>query len=287
MTTQIPSRRFALRDSRCGLAVLLLIGSTLAANMAGAQLVVSASSDVTIALGSNAEVAADQDVAIESGAGFAILEDVGGLPDSADLVGYGQTLTGERLIVLDTTASLPGGLVAGRGDVVLFDGVSFSPVFDASSEGVPSGAITDAVSLAPNGLLLSFDTTVDLLGVIAADEDLVRWNGVGYSLVFDGSAQGIDRALDIDGAQDLGGGAFLMSFDTSGEVGGVVFADEDVLRFDSAGWSLAYDASVFDPDWRAADLDAVFVPEPSGALRIGGGLLAFVAARSRRLRSRI
>ena len=37
----------------------------------------------------------------------------------------------------------------------------------------------------------------------------------------------------------------LLSFDTAGIVGGVTFADEDVLEFDPAlgSWELAYDGS--------------------------------------------
>ena len=97
------------------------------------------------------------------------------------------------------------------------------------------GVMTDATSLAPGGLLLSFDTTVDLgAGLIAADEDLVRWNGSSFSLAFDGSTEGLDPSLGIDAAQDLGGGAFMISFDTTGQIAGIVFDDEDVLRFDGA-----------------------------------------------------
>ena len=93
-----------------------------------------------------------------------------------------------------------------------------------------------------------------------------RWDGSSFSLVFDGSAQGIDSALDIDAAQDLGGGSFLMSFDTTGQIDSVVFQDEDVVRFDGSTWSLEYDASAADSNWAAADLDAVTVPEPSAGM---------------------
>ena len=278
----LASGRLASMPLRRRLASLVL--SLLAASTGTAQTVVSASPDVTIALGSTDQVTADQDVAVENGAGFALLENVGSLPIPADVIAYGQELGGDRLLVLDVSVELPGGLIAGRGDVVRYDGGGYSTVFDASANGVPNGAIVDAVSIAPVGLLLSFDTTVDLPGEVAEDEDLVRWNGAGYALVFDGSAQGVDRALDVDGAQDLGGGAFLMSFDTSGEVGGVAFDDEDVLRFDATGWALEYDASAFDARWRGADLDAVLVPEPGFAVGAATGALAVGAARRRRRR---
>lgn len=94
---------------------------------------------------------------------------------------------------------------------------------------------------------------------MAADEDLVRWNGASFSMAFDGSAAGLDSSLDIDAAQDLGGNSFAMSFDTTGEIGGIVFADEDVVRFDGTNWTLVFDGSAANSNWAAADLDAVML----------------------------
>ena len=132
-------------------------------------------------------------------------------------------------------------------------------------------------------MLLSFDTTVDLGTVVAADEDLVRWDGADFSIALDGSAVGIDETLDVDAGQDLGSGQFLISLDTTGTVGGITAADEDILRFDGSAWSLEFDASAADPDWAAADLDAMMVPEPGFALSIGLGLLSVRAFARRRL----
>jgi hypothetical protein len=238
-----------------------------------AQEVVSASPDVTIDLGASV-IAADEDVAIDNQLGIVMLEDLGALPDASDVVALGLAVNGDRLFSVDTTTALSGGVVARPGDVVRYDGAAYSIEFDALAAGLPRGVATDATSLSPGGLLLSFDTTVDLGGgLVVADEDLVRWNGSSFSLVFDGSAEGIDSALDVDAAQDLGGGVLAMSFDTTGQVGGIVFDDEDVLRFDGTSWTLEFDASAANPNWAAADLDAVMVPEPSvGLLLLFGGL---------------
>jgi hypothetical protein len=54
-----------------------------------------------------------------------------------------------------------------------------------------------------------------------------------------------------------------MSFDTTGEAGGTVFDDEDVLRFDGTAWTIEFDGSAANSNWAVADLDAVMVPEPS------------------------
>jgi len=263
------------------IATALLLAIWLTPGSALAQSVVAGSPDITIALDSGTVVASDEDVAVDDTSSVG-LEDLGALPEASDVIALGGTANGDRLIALDITSSLPGGVVASPGDVVLYDGASYSIVFDASAEGVPAGARTDAASIAPNGLLLSFDTTVDLAGTIAADEDLVRWDGAGFTLVFDGSAEGLADGLDADAGQDLGGGAFLLSFDTAGQIGGVNFDDEDVLRFDGSGWTLEFDASAADAAWAAADLDAVLVPEPGfGALVVTGALWLALTGRRR------
>lgn len=248
-----------------------------------AQDVISASPDVTLDLGASV-IAADEDVAVDNQLGIVMLEDLGVMPSSSDVVALGLAVGGDRLFSVDTTIALSGGIVARPGDVVRYDGAAYSIEFDALAEGLPSGVVTDATSLSAGGLLLSFDNTVDLGGgLVAADEDLVVWDGSTFSLRFDGSAEGLDAALDIDAAQDLGGGVLVMSFDTTGQVGGVVFADEDVLRFDGANWTVEFDASTANSNWAAADLDAVMVPEPSvGMLLVAGvGVLAGLGAARR------
>lgn len=262
----------------------MLVGLLAWALPATAQEVVSASSDVTIDLGAGV-VAADEDVAVDNQLGLVMLENLGAIPDASDVIAVGLDVNGDRLLAFDTTTALSGGVVARAGDVVRYDGSAYSIAFDAAAAGLPAGSVTDSVSLAPGGLLLSFDTTVDLGGgLVAADEDLVDWSGSSFALAFDGSAQGLDVALDIDAAQDLGGGAFLMSFDTAGEIDGIVFDDEDVLLFDGLGFSLEFDGSAANAAWTGADLDAVMVPEPTfGGLLLFGvpGLLGLAASRRR------
>ena len=252
----------------------------LSAIPATAQEVVSASPDITIDLGSTI-VTADEDVAVDNQLGVVMLESLGALPDASDVIALGFDVNGDRLIAFDTTTLLPGNVVARPGDVVRYDGGSYLIEFDASAAGIPTGVMTDATSLAPGGLLLSFDTTVDLgAGLIAADEDLVRWNGSTFSMAFDGSTEGLDASLDIDGAQELGGGVFLMSFDKAGTISTVHFDDEDIVRFDGAAWSMEFDASAADSDWAAADMDAMMVPEPSVGLLLLSGAMGLAGLAS-------
>lgn len=251
--------------------LLIFAGVVGGASPGGAQSIVSGSADVTIALGAGDVVARDDQVAVDNQLGVVALESIGLIDQNADVIGYGQGLGAERLLSFDTTVLLTGGVVARPGDVVAWDGASHAIVFSAAAAGLPPGVRTDAVSQSPGGLLLSFDTDVSLPGPLdVADEDLVRWNGSTFSLVFDGSAAGLDRRLDIDGAQDLGGGRFLVSFDTGGATVDALnqtlfFQDEDVLRYANGNFSLEVDGSSLDADWGAADLDAFEVPEPEVA----------------------
>ncbi len=272
-------------------ALLLVAASALSfvmAPFAKAQSVISVSPDVTIPLGAGNLMTADHAVAADNQLGIIVLQNLGAIPESADVIGYAEGSSGSKLLSFDTTVVLTGGLLVRPGDVVAWNGSSYSIVFDATLEGLPRGVQTDAIAIASNGgLLLSFDTDVSLPGSLhVADEDLVRWNGSAFSLALDGSSVGMSRALDVDAVDDLGGSVFLVSFDSGGTLpasaGSVAFADEDVLRHTSGGWSLERDGSAADADWGAADLDAMqMVPEPGRALMlaVGGLFLAAIGVR--------
>ena len=266
--------------ARLSLLILLILLIDVTAT---AQQIVSASPDVTIDLGAGVN-AADEDVVVDNQLGLVLLENLGALPDASDVIALAVDVNGDRLVAFDTTTSLAGGVVARPGDVVRYDGTSYSIEFDALAAGVPSGVMTDACSISNNGLLLSFDTTVDLgNGLVAADEDVVDWNGTSFSLVFDGSARGLDPALDVDAVHGLGGGVFQLSFDTAGQITGLAFDDEDVMRFDGTSWSVELDATQASSAWGAADLDAVTVPEPSFGLMLlfgATGLMGLAMSRS-------
>ncbi len=214
------------------------------------------SPDTTIVLGGF--TVADQVVAEDDQTGGIILPNIGNLPSGADLTAYHQLPSGDQLLAFDITVVL-ATLTVEPGDVVRFTGSSFALEFDASAEGLPSGAYVDAVTHDGFGLVLSFDNTVDLGAFIADDADLVRFDGVGFTLFFDAQAAGVPRGLDLDGAHILENTTLLLSMDTSGNLGGVTFDDEDILGFDPATftWSLVYDGSAEYPAWTATDLNAL------------------------------
>ncbi len=264
---------------RIGLASLLLL---MIPSAALAQSVVAASPDVTIQLGAANVVTSDHAVAADNQLGIVALQNLGVIPDSADVIGYADAGSGTFLFSLDTTVSLSGGVVAAPGDVVSWNGASYTILFDGSARGIPSGVQVDAIGFS-NGLVLSFDTDVSLPGgITAADEDLVKLIGSTWTMDFDGSTAGIDRALDIDGAQALVGGVHLVSFDTAGTVGAITFQDEDILRHAGGVWSLEFDGSNADADWGPADMDALQVPEPGTTMALVAGVLGLAGAARRR-----
>lgn len=250
-----------------------------------AQIQVDASPDVAVDL--DGVPVRDREAVLDDLQGGLAIQALA-LPDGADLVALHEGLGGRVLFAVDTTVALPGGTIARPGDVVRTNGVAYVLDFDASAHGVPDGVQVDAAGPMPSGeLLLSFDVSVDLGGVRADDEDVVLFDGTGFALLLDASAEGVNPDLDLDGVAYAGGGRLAVSFDGSGEVGGVFFDDEDVVTLRPGGpdAKLFFDASATHAGWADADLDAVAIPEPGAAqgLTAGAALLAGLARR-RRLR---
>ncbi len=231
------------------------------------------------------ETVSDEDVAgIRVGArGFRATIPVA-LPASVAVTGYHELPDGAIVFSVGSMVNLPGSLFVTPRDVVVIDGEGFSLALDGEDEGIPAGARIDAVSVDPTGsvLLLSFDTMVRLPGgVQAADEDIVAWTGVDFALLFDGSEHGVAAALDIDGVHLTADGGLLVSFQTGGAVGGVVFADEDILGFDEAKsqWSMILDVSTVKPTLAATDVEAIAVPEGSRIAMQAAALAALFLLR--------
>ncbi len=221
------------------------------------------SPDVAVSLGGT--FVDDHDVVrVEPGA--VALVALGAVPADADVVAHHADRLGAHLLVFDTTVVLAGGGFAGPADVVRFAGGTHRVVFSGAAAGVPEGAAIDALALDAGGdMLLSFDVDVALPGgLYAADEDLVVWRAAAatFALAFDGSAAGVDTALDLDAVHALDGGRLLLSFDGAGRLPWITFADEDVVELDpvSGRFEVAWRGAAHDGAWSEADLDALSVP---------------------------
>jgi hypothetical protein len=265
-------------------AVSLLVGGTALAQPPIDS--VSISPDVDVGLAGT--FAADEDVAVDNLLGVVLPASLGSIPKNAAVKAYHLLANGEQLFALDTTAYLPGPLLVEQRDIVRYDGAAYTLEFDGSTAGVPNGVAVDAVSMTDSGqLLLSFETTAQLGGVVAADEDVVGWNGASFFMALDLSAEGVSEALDTDAIHDLQDGRGAFSFDGSGVVGGVPFDDEDVLMLDvgASTWTLEYDGSAQHAALAAADVEAVALPEPGQLLMLASGITFLLGLGRRRMRS--
>jgi len=205
----------------------------------------------------------DDSVAEDNLAGsVTVLASPAPIPTAADVDAYQLLPDGKQLFSFDTAVVLPGGLTAEPCDVVRWDGTGYTFAFQGRPRGIPAGVNVDAVAVKGTSLLLSFDVTVDFGNFRADDADLVLFDGVAFSLFFEGAAAGVDPGLDLDAADYLEcNGHLLLSFDGSGTLGTLAFDDADVLELGGpSGFELAYR-----PAWGSSGLDAVHATVDLGA----------------------
>jgi YD repeat-containing protein len=263
--------RFCRSSLACALGTALLpLGASALTPIDGADL----SPDISLTL--DGSIFDDEDVAIDDLTGSVTADDLGTLPNASDINAYHLLSNGDQLFSFDTTVGI-GAITATPADVVRYDGATYTLEFDGSAEGVANGVQVDAVTMNGSDLALSFDVTLSLGGSTYDDEDLVTFDGVAFSPLFDGSAAGIPAGLDLDGAHVFAwSGGLALSFDGSGSIGGIDFDDEDVLEYDSRGgiWEMAWDGSAQHAAWTPADVNAVhFVPEPNSLVLLAAGLV--------------
>jgi hypothetical protein len=245
----------------------------------------SPSSDVGLTLGG--ALFTRGDIVKDGAAPAAPPVDLGPLPDGADVVGFTLNDVGVAFFVLGHTMELPGGIVAGPRQVVAYEGGAYSIEIDLDPVLAPGVAI-DALGafFSTLDVLLSFDQPTELFGLFIDDADV--YGLLTGTLLLDASAEGVPDGVDVDGLSEGTGGDLLVSFDTGGSVGGIVFADEDVLRYggQGGGWTMEVDASTLDVAWERADTDAVhFVPEPGPWAGLIAGAVGLMLLAGRRRRS--
>jgi len=253
------------------------------------------SPDITVIL--DGQTLDDQNVAEDDLTGAITPIAAGALPANVDLQAYHRSAdpAAGDLLVLDTSTNLPGGVFATPRKVIGLNGGVFSEIMDLADCGVPSGVGIDAMTRDAT-MWFSFDTPVTLGGQLFNDEDIAALSAsCVWSQAFDGSMAGVASSLDVDGIHfQPETGLLLISFDTTGTVGGVAFDDEDVLSHELSTnvWAMVYDGSALHPGggWRSADLDALDgtatgivdpdpdpepEPDPEPTLRVSPSSLSF------------
>ena len=121
-----------------------------------------------------------------------------------------------------------------------------SPLLPPGS--LPAEVNVDAVSLLDGGtVVISLSEDAVLGGNPYADEDLIGWDGITFSMWWDGSAAGLPpevnhNAVHIISALPV---TFLFSLEEDAVLPGAgLVADEDMLMFSGATFSIVLDGSV-------------------------------------------
>jgi len=134
--------------------------------------------------------------------------------------------------------------------------------FDGELTG--SDELTVTVSAAT--LYFSVGTVQTLSGVPVTPQDLVAFDGSGFSLLLDGSDVGLDASSeDIDAFALLENGHLLVSTKGNFAVPGLSGKDEDVIELTPGSlgatttgtWSMYFDGSVFGLEASSEDIDAI------------------------------
>lgn len=225
--------------------------------------------DTSLVLGTNNQTVTPQDVVRHIPGGTATLE------TGSPFVGAGVRLTGYHFIsatqqwyAFDNPVVL-GAISFNPQDVAQLSGGTWSYVLNGTTEAIPNGVQVDAVARDPTtgDLLLSFNSTVTLDSVTFDPRDIARYSSGTFSMYRQLSTL-VPAGLNLTGLDVLPAGRLLLAFDGSGNLGGILFDDEDILEYDpnSGIWEMNYDGSLQDTDWPPAQLEAFSVQAAPGIL---------------------
>lgn len=133
---------------------------------------------------------------------------------------------------------------------------------------LPANVAVDGFHRLDAGIVLfSLDTTAALGNLIVRPGDVVRYNGIGYSLEFDASAAGLPDNLNID-AVSRRDTLLILAFDTAVVLNGILFQDEDLAGFNGTAFTMEFDGS-------AAGIAAGLALDAAEVLGNGQLLLSF------------
>jgi hypothetical protein len=141
----------------------------------------------------------------------------------------------------DTTIELDAGTY-GDEDVAIDDVVLDS--VSAVSLGVLPANVSVAAyhELVDGDRLFVLDTTAVVGGLTASPLDVVRYDGVSYSVEFAGAAAGLPRGARIDGVSQIAGD-LVLSFDVSVALPFGTAADEDLVQYAGLAFNALFDGS--------------------------------------------
>ncbi len=198
---------------------------------------------------------------------WAVLTDQ--FPAETDIDAFDYKADDKIYFSLDSNVILGETLYADE-DIIFWNGSAFSMAWNGSENGLPDDAAIDAIHIikvSPLEFYFSLDGNAILTTVGAVEsKDIVSYKtGTGFnSIIFDGSARGVPDYSDLNAFTIKSDSEWLMSFDTGGIIGPLVFDDEDLIIFNpltnSFGATPWFDgSSKLVPDY--VDIDAVYISD--------------------------
>lgn len=212
-----------------------------------------------------------RDYVIDDTLGTRLRMTIPGLPDRVNLTDFQIDPSNAVLFSLDSGVTL-GGSYYRAGDVISFAHGVYTRAFDATAAGVPRDVACDGVARSGTGgaLLLSFDRAFTIGAGVVRPADVIAYSAGAFGTkVLDAQALGLPARLNVDAVDALGTTSdLLLSFDTGGAIGGVAFADEDILQLHLAtnAWSRRFTPSTWSDRWGAANLDGLAAAPNGDAL---------------------
>jgi hypothetical protein len=185
--------------------------------------------------------------------------------------GFSAAAEPETLVLsASSTADIGGLRIADEQPVTLrLIGSEWNLGADLSSL-LPGAVDVDALSMTTGGdLVLSTDVGFLHDGLPVADEDLLLFEDGTLTVLFDGSANGLPGAADIDAVHIVGLSPleFFYSTTTPTEIDGFTYQDDDVVHWAAGSHSLAVSGSdLFGSKRDRLDVDGLWVDPVSGDL---------------------
>jgi calcineurin-like phosphoesterase family protein len=143
-----------------------------------------------------------------------------------------------------------------------------TPTNTATSAPMITPAATSTFTSIPvnNSLYLSLTGNQTIGSIASADEDILRFDGQTWSMLFDGSDVGVGSS-DLFGFSLINANTLLMSFSSSVSVNGLAVSPQDIVRFDAASlgsvtagtFSMYFDGSDVGLDASSEYIDSVSV----------------------------
>lgn len=225
----------------------------------------------------------------QTGVGTLLLDETAAFSASENVDAFHVLANGHYAISTRGLADI-GGLSISNGDVVEYDPVGDVATLLFSESVLSSGGNVDAFSVLSNGHFLLSTVGGDSIGGASfGPGDLVAYDPVGGTAsIFLSAGAFTSSSPDIDAVHAQSDTVLILSTTGTASIGGVTFADGDLVRYDTVSDTAVIVFSQSEFTSGLEDIDAVYVeppgfpvPEPGTGALLAFGLAALAGRRAR------